>query len=195
LRWAVDQASAASGPSTIEFASSVGSTITLTDGSLDLAAGDTTIIVPSGGISVIGNLINDGSLTIEGGTAVAPFAIASVTGTGTLSVGDSSSSGYMQILAETAAGVDSSSQSSFTMTSGSTLDLTNQPFYINYGTSADPIATIYSYLATSYDNDKWDQPGITSSLVSALDAAQSSLAYSVGYADGVDGIVSGLDSG
>jgi hypothetical protein len=54
-------------------------------------------------------------------------------------------------------------------------------------------AAIKSYLTDGYDN-RWSAGEIISSTVAGLNASQSALIYSVGYADGADGITN-LPSG
>jgi hypothetical protein len=82
----------------------------------------------------------------------------------------------------------SSSQSSLVIINGSTVDVTNNNFLDVYGKSADPVSQIASYLATGYNTGKWNGVGIESSSVAALNSSQSALIYSIGYADGSDGI-------
>jgi predicted outer membrane repeat protein len=79
LRWAVQQASADAGPDTIDFASGVTGTITLTQGDLEFTGGNTTVVGPG-----------SDQLTISGGGAtsdlrVDPLATVSFSG---LSIND-----------------------------------------------------------------------------------------------------------
>ena len=71
-------------------------------------------------------------------------------------------------------------------------------FILNYGTAASPNASIRQYLQNGYNAGKWDAGGtspnpnvgaITSSTAAATNA------YSIGYADGSDGVVAGLSGG
>jgi hypothetical protein len=71
------------------------------------------------------------------------------------------------------------------------LDVTNNEMLIAYGAS-DPITTIAGYLKSGYDRNGWDGKGIISSMAQTL---TDGLRYALGYADGNDGIVSGLASG
>jgi hypothetical protein len=71
------------------------------------------------------------------------------------------------------------------------LDVTNNEMLIAYGAS-DPITTIAGYLKSGYDRNGWDGKGIISSMAQPL---TDGLRYALGYADGNDGIVSGLASG
>jgi len=63
----------------------------------------------------------------------------------------------------------------------------NAAIVINYAGNSDPIATIESYLADGFAA-RWAGGEIQSSAVAGLNASQSALIYSVGYADGSDGI-------
>jgi autotransporter-associated beta strand protein len=77
--------------------------------------------------------------------------------------------------------------SSLSISGNSTLDIGNNHVIINYGAS-DPMATIYSYLKSG----SLGGPGIISSFTAT---PTNGFNYGVGFADGADGIVSGLSSG
>jgi autotransporter-associated beta strand protein len=119
-----------------------------------------------------GTIVNSGELVI-GSVAALPSGTS-------LTIGTGSSSGTIQ-LATTS---KTFALSGLTIYSGS-LDVTSNTVTISYSTG-DPIATIQSYLAGGE---------IVSSTVNSLNSSQSKLAYGIGYADGADGIVSGLSSG
>jgi hypothetical protein len=73
--------------------------------------------------------------------------------------------------------------------SGSTLT-------VDYGTGTDPIGSIAAALATGYNGGAWNGVGIDSAAVASLNASQSKLVYSLGYADGANGsAVTTLPSG
>jgi len=78
---------------------------------------------------------------------------------------------------------------------GAALDVANATLLIDYAPGNDPISTIQSYLAGGYAGGAWNGSGIISSTVAAENLSQSALVYSVGSADGADGIVTGLSSG
>jgi hypothetical protein len=69
------------------------------------------------------------------------------------------------------------------------LNAANRALYINYGTGSDPISTIAGYLKTGYNHGAWNGAGIFST------SAAANSGYTLGYADGADGVVSGLSSG
>jgi hypothetical protein len=75
--------------------------------------------------------------------------------------------------------------------SGASMDLANNKFIVDYSGEggASPAAAIQSYLAAGFASG-WNGAGIYSSTVAGLNASQSALIYSVGYADGSDGITS-----
>jgi hypothetical protein len=85
--------------------------------------------------------------------------------------------------------------SSLTIQNGGMLDLTKAKLIVNYASGSDPISTIQSYISSGYNNGRWTGSGIVSSAVASENASQSQLIYTVGYADGADGIVSELSSG
>jgi autotransporter-associated beta strand protein len=134
--------------------------------------------LPTGGI-----VVNNGTLDVEANTVA-----GNVSGTGSLIVG-SANHATLQLTANSGL----SSVGSLAVGSGSSLDITNNALIVNYGTGADPLTTIQSYLTDSY-NSGWTAGEILSSSVASLNASQSALIYSVGYADGADGIT-GVPSG
>jgi len=83
------------------------------------------------------------------------------------------------------------SLTSLSIASGGTLDLNNNHIIINYGTGADPIASIKAMIVSGYGGGAWTGTGIMST------AAQSnSGSYGIGYADSADpGNPAGLSSG
>jgi fibronectin-binding autotransporter adhesin len=90
------------------------------------------------------------------------------------------------------------SLSSLSMSTGSSLDLGSNAVTIHYG-GTDPVSQIASYLATGFNSGGihgWGgKVGIVSSTVASLNLSQSALIYSVGYADGADGINPAIPSG
>jgi hypothetical protein len=72
---------------------------------------------------------------------------------------------------------------------GGVVDVANNHLFIHYGDGPDPIASIAAYLQEGYNAGTWTGPGINSST-----AAENS-SYALGYADGADGVVTGLTSG
>jgi hypothetical protein len=75
---------------------------------------------------------------------------------------------------------------------GGSLNVGNNELMIKYGTGADPMATIYGYLKSGYNNGGWNGSGIFST---AAQTPTNGLEYGLGYSDGKDGVVSGLTSG
>ncbi|HEV3021447.1 MAG TPA: hypothetical protein VGX76_03235, partial [Pirellulales bacterium] len=61
------------------------------------------------------------------------------------------------------------------------LNVNNCAVFINYGSSADPIATIAGYLQSGYNGGLWNGAGIFSTA-----AAANSGSYGLGYADSAD---------
>ncbi|HEY1921366.1 MAG TPA: dockerin type I domain-containing protein, partial [Tepidisphaeraceae bacterium] len=79
---------------------------------------------------------------------------------------------------------------SFAIAGTGTLDINNNHILINYGSAADPIASIAAWIASGYANGAWTGPGIMST------AAQTNSNYGIGYADAADpGNPAGLASG
>jgi hypothetical protein len=74
-----------------------------------------------------------------------------------------------------------SQQSSVNISSAGELDLSNNHFFVNYGSGSDPIASIAAYIKSGFNGGTWTGTGITST------AAQGNSAnYGIGYADYAD---------
>jgi len=114
--------------------------------------------------------INNGFLTLSGTGAV---SISRISGGGTLTINGPT----LQI--EPQAG--GPSQSKLVITGGGTLDITNNHFFINYGTGPDPIASIAAWIASGYAGGAWNGTGIIST-----NAQTNSGSYGIGYADSAD---------
>jgi autotransporter-associated beta strand protein len=82
--------------------------------------------------------------------------------------------------------------SSLTIIGNSTFDISNNHIFINYDSGSDPIATIAGYLNSGFNGGSWNGPGIIST---AAQTPTNGFRYGIGWADGADGVVSGLSSG
>jgi autotransporter-associated beta strand protein len=121
----------------------------------------------SGGTTVSGNLVVENALSLPA--------------TGSLAI---QSTGKTQF----ASSIGGVSITSLSIAAGGKLDIANNHLLINF-TGNDPIATIAGYLDSGYAGGAWNGPGIDSS------SAVINGSYGLGYADGADGIVSGLGTG
>jgi hypothetical protein len=138
------------------------------------SAGALVVLGPGG--------VNNGQSDVHGSVAT----INTISGIGSLTVGSGSDTTVLHVNPNSGA----SSQSSLVVATGATFDLNNNQFYINYGSSVDPITTIQGYLQSGYNNGAWNGPGIDSS------AAAATPGYGLGYADPADpGNPAGLSSG
>jgi hypothetical protein len=72
------------------------------------------------------------------------------------------------------------------------LDVGNHTIFINYGSNSDPISAIAGYIKSGYNGGGWNGQGIIST---AARTPTNGPYYGLGYADGKDGVVSGLSSG
>jgi hypothetical protein len=126
--------------------------------------------------------VNASSFKFSGGIATIPGIMG-----GSLTIGDGMTPATLQLSSNSGA----SSLTSLTIESGSTLDIANNHLFINYGSDDDPLSTIAGYLASGYNGGAWNGTGIDSS-TSALPGNGH---FGVGYADGADGVVTGLSSG
>ncbi len=103
-----------------------------------------------------------------------------VTGTGTLTIGNGSNATVLQINPNSPA----STQSSLIISADSTLDITNNSFFIAYPAGHDPIASIEQWIKNGYFGTA-GAPAIISSSI-ATDDSTSGLSYGIGYADSAD---------
>jgi hypothetical protein len=143
---------------------------------------------------------NSGTINVTGGAA----NLGPVTGTGTLNVGDASASVTASGLQQSSVTITSTGQltltaggatnsvNSLVINSGGVFNLTSTKLIINYGGGFDPISTIAGYIKSGYNGGAWNGPGIIST---TAQSKTNGLYYGVGYADGKDGVVSGLPSG
>ena len=142
-------------------------------GTLSASAGSTLDL--QGGFTAT-SLTNNGTTNVSGNGT-----INTITGSGTLAVNGSSNT------LKLAAGSAQSSQASFTVNSGSTLDLTNNSIIINV---TGNMATAYTYyqglVNQAYNGGAWTGTGITSSTAAAQDALTPNT-YGVAVVNGADG--------
>ncbi len=143
-------------------------------------------------ISGTGTIAGTGSLTKSGTGSlyldtVNTYTGATVVNAGKLIVGVSAalpSNNNLSIngsaVVSLAPGTGATSLSALAIAGAATLDLTNNQVFINYGSGADPITTIISYLDAGYNGGNWNGQGIISS------TAAVNSAYGVGYADSAD---------
>ncbi len=135
-----------------------------------------------------GTSITNGRLLIEPTsptTCALPTGALSISG-GTVQLADN-------VTAGTALAASNVVLTSLSMTGTGTLDIGNNRVIIDYSSPAtDPIASIAAWISNGF----YGTPGptIISSDIAADDAA-SGLSYGIGYADGADGVVTGLPSG
>jgi alpha-L-arabinofuranosidase len=200
LRQAILDANAAGGTQTLSFATGITGTINLASALPSLTA-NITIQGPGSSVLII-NGTDSGSgsaLTINAGVIAGienlALTFAAITNNGTLMaagttvVGQINGTGSLVVGSETvpatlqfASGSGTSTQTSLSVSPGSTLDINNNRFIIDYGAAAnDPIASIAADIISGYHNGRWTGTGITST------AAQSNYgSYGIGYADSAD---------
>ena len=148
-------------------------------GTTNVSNGSNLVIAAAGALPSGDKIVNNGSMTINGNSVA-----GNISGNGTLNLGVAAPAVF-----QLASGSGASSQNALSISTGSTLDITNNHLIINYGTNPDPVATIRGYLLSGYNGGAWNGAGIDSSTVAGNPS------YGVGYADGADGVVSGLSSG
>jgi subtilase family serine protease len=139
-------------------------------------------------ISGTGKIVDAGSFTKSGSdtlTLGAALSAASVTvSNGTLKLATNLTAG-------SGAATSNVNLTSLTISGAGVLDVNNNHIIIDYSTS-DPISTIAGYIKSGYNGGHWNGLGIMST---AAQTTTNGLLYGLGYADGKDGVVSGLSSG
>jgi autotransporter-associated beta strand protein len=148
-------------------------------GKTNVSSGSNLVIAAAGALPSGDTIINNGNLTVNANSVA-----GNISGGGILNLGVTAPA-----VLKLANGSGGSSQNALTISAGSALDITNNHLIINYGLSPDPVATIRGYLVNGYNGGTWNGTGIDSSAVA------ENPNYGVGYADGADGVVSGLASG
>jgi autotransporter-associated beta strand protein len=139
-------------------------------------SGSGTLILSNTGINTYsgGTTVSAGTLLIGAAGALPAAGNVAITG------------GALQLGAST--GVET--LSSLSISGSGAFDVNNNHIILSYtGSQATADATIRGYLISGYAGGAWNGPGINSS------AAAANSDYAVGYADGADGIVTGLSSG
>jgi hypothetical protein len=132
----------------------------------------TLVIAAAGALPAGGAVMNSTALDVQANSVA-----GQITGGGTLTIGPSAT-------LKLATGSGASQQAALVINSGSTLDIGNNTFNVNYGTGTDPAATIRELLISGYNSKSgtagnWQGAGINSSA-----AALNPSKFAVGYADG-----------
>lgn len=149
-----------------------------------ISGSGTTTIAP--GMSVSVTTLNQGSVDNEGNlTVFSGGAVGKITETGTAG-GVAIYSGTLQLTKNGGP----STQSVLYIAQGASLDITNNSFFINYGSGADPISSVVAEIQSAALNGgstvTWQGTGITSSLLNTANAGNSAGSYGIGYADSAD---------
>jgi len=138
-----------------------------------LTLGSTVSATDNGGV-FNGPVTNNGLLTIAG-----PATLGTISGGGTLAIGDGPATLTLATNSHTSA------VGGLSLTPGSKLDIQNNTLNINFGAGADPINTIVSELSTGYHGaTAWTGTSGTSGVITSSTAAAGGKSVSVGYLDG-----------
>jgi hypothetical protein len=146
---------------------------------------DSGSITQTGGSASLGNVTGAGAISIGkvGGIGRAVMTVSSLQQNSVNIL----STGGLQITGGT-----NNSVNSLSISGNGRLDITSAGLIINYGSGADPIASIEQWIKNGFYG--LSGPQIISSAVTTDDSI-SGLSYGIGYADGADGLVAGLPSG
>ncbi len=151
-------------------------------GGTTVSAG-TLVAATTGSLPNLTTLANNGTTKIFGNQT-----LGSLTGTGSLVVGNGTTPNTVML--NTNSGL--ATAGGLTVAANSALDIANNHLILSYapGTQATVDSTIRSYLINGYNGGLWNgTSGVNSS------AAAANSGFALGYADGADGVVSGLSSG
>jgi autotransporter-associated beta strand protein len=181
---------------------------TVSPASVSVAASGNYTISGSGTIAGTGYLIKTGTGTLTlstpdtytGGTTVTNGRLlieptsptTSALPTGALSISGGTVQLADNVTAGTALATSNVVLTSLSLSGTGTLDIGNNRIIIDYTTGHDPIASVEQWIENGFYD--LSGPSIISSDIAADDAA-SGLSYGIGYADGADGVVTGLPSG
>jgi hypothetical protein len=162
-------------------------------------ASSTALNVAASSTLVIGNplTINSGaSLTQSGAGTVTYNSVINVASSASIQFANSTHAHQLSIASGGNAGISSPNGGVVvevdSLSNSGTVDVANNELLVNYGSGADPMAYIQAQIASGYNAGNWNGPGIISSVART---PTNGLLYGLGYADGTDGIVSGLGSG
>ncbi len=191
---------AGAGVLTLQGSGSNGAVVEVDQGTAELdlpitLASNTTFDVAAGATLIIANpmTIDSGvTLTQTGGGTVTYESIVNVGNSASIAFGDSTYVAQLSLATGATATVGGTGTvlEVNSLSSNGTINLGGNTLLINYGSAADPIASVKALLASGYANGLWNGLGINS----AFAAANS--AYGIGYADSADpGNPAGLSSG
>ena len=161
-------------------------------------ASNTTFNVNTGATLIVGNpiTINSGlTLSQTGAGTVNYESIITVQSNAAVEFGSSSHAHELNVASNGTASLNSPNGTVVlevdSLSNAGTVNVANNELVVNYGSGADPIATIKSQLVTGFNHGTWNGPGINSS-----SAASRAGTYGLGYADSADpGNPAGLASG
>jgi hypothetical protein len=159
-------------------------------------ASNTVFNVATGATLVVANpvTINTGkSLTQTGSGTVTYQSIINVGNAASIAFGNSTHAHELDLASGSTASVGGTGTvlEVDSLSDSGTVDLQKNTVIVNYGTGADPVASIRAELSSGYAGGAWTGAGIDSSSVAA-----GAGHYGVGYADSADaGNPAGLPSG
>jgi hypothetical protein len=161
-----------------------------------IVASNTVFNVATGATLLVANpvTVNSGeALTQSGGGTVTYQSIITVLGSGSISFANSTHAHELSLASGATASVGGTGTvlEVDTLANSGTLNLENNTLLIDFGSSADPVASVRAELISGRAGGTWNGVGIDSS-TAALPANSH---YALGYADGADGVVAGLSSG
>ncbi len=168
---------------------------------LDIAS-NTTFNVAGGATLLVANpvTINSGETLSQSGTGTVTYqSIITVDSDAEIEFANSTHAHELSLASGAIASVGGSASTVLevdSLANSGTLNLHNNTLIVNYGSSADPAATIRAYLAAGYNGGAWNGTSATSGvIVTSAPITIGAGTYSIGYADGADGVVAGLPSG
>jgi hypothetical protein len=150
-------------------------------------ASNTTFDVSSGATLTVGNpLTIDSGVTLNqtGAGSVVYNSIINVQSHSAIAFSDSTHAHELNVSANGTASITSPNGGVVlevdSLSNAGTVNVANNELLINYGSGADPIASVASEIASGYNGGAWNGPGIDST------SAAAHAGYGVGYADSAD---------
>ncbi len=155
---------------------------------------DSLTLVGSGTMTMNANGTISAPMVGSGGLTVAGTQNLTISGVNTYTGATSVNSGTLTLV--TGAQITSSSGLSIAAGAAVAMNSTgvSDGITINYTAGNSPNATIRNEIITGYNGGAWNGTSTTGGVINSAAAAGSGGKYAIGYADGADGVVSGLGS-
>ena len=155
---------------------------------------DSLTLVGSGTMTMNANGTISAPMVGSGGLTVAGTQNLTISGVNTYTGATSVNSGTLTL----ATGAQITSTSGLSIAAGAAVAMNStgasDGITINYTAGNSPNATIRNEIIAGYNTKAWNGTSATGGAINSATAAANNQKYAVGYADGADGVVTGLGS-